>query len=143
MSLISESSKTKLPKMVSPAAHGIIDYAHSAFFLGLGLLSWRSNRRAAWAALSTSGFILVQSLATDYRFGAKPLISFETHGKMDAVFASTSWMVPLLFGFKGTTAAKVFEANSLAESSVVGITDWDSDRAHLERLESEKVRLAA
>lgn len=146
MSLIpanTETLETKFPKIVSPTAHGVIDYAHSAFFLGLGLLTWRSNRRAAWAAFTTSGFILAQSLTTDYRFGAKPLISFETHGKMDAVFASTSWMVPLLFGFKGTTAAKVFEANSLAESSVVGITDWDSYRAHRERLAAQGEHLAA
>jgi hypothetical protein len=146
MSVIPENTEmkeTNLPKVVGPTAHGVIDYGHSAFFLGLGLLTWRSNRRAAWAAFTTSGFILVQSLTTDYRFGAKPLISFETHGKMDAVFAATSWMVPLLFGFKGTTAAKVFEANSLAESSVVGFTDWDSYRAHQERLEAQRERLAA
>jgi hypothetical protein len=80
---------------------------------------------------------------TDYRFGAKPLISFKTHGKMDAVFASTSWMVPLFFGFRGTTAAKVFEANSFAESSVVAFTDWDNDRAHQERLEAKRKHLAA
>jgi hypothetical protein len=146
MAVIPENTQTpelELPKIVSSTAHGIIDYAHSAFFLGLGLLSWRSNRRAACAAFTTSGFILAQSLSTDYRFGAKPLISFETHGKMDAVFASTSWMVPLLFGFKGTTAAKVFEANSFAESSVVAFTDWDSDRAHQERFEAKGEHLAA
>lgn len=143
MPMISETTKTtqtKLPKIVSPTAHGIIDYAHSALFPGLGLLT---NRRAAWAAFTTSGFIFVQSLSTDYRFGAKPLISFETHGKMDTVFATTSWMVPLLFGFKGTAAAKVFEANSLAESSVVGITDWDSYRAHRERLKAQSEGLAS
>jgi hypothetical protein len=136
MSLVNEGTKTletKLPKIVSPTVHGVIDYMHSAFFFAVGLLCSRSNKRAAGAAFATSGFILAQSLFTDYRFGAKPLISFETHGKMDSVFASTSWMLPLLFGFKGTNAAKIFEANSLAEASVVGITDWDSDRAHRER----------
>jgi hypothetical protein len=34
----------------------------------------------------------------------------------------------------GTAAAKVFEMNSLAEASVVGMTDWDSKRAHWERI---------
>ncbi len=138
-----ETRERNIPKIVGPAAHGIIDYAHSAFFLGVGLLTWRSNRRAARAAFVTSGFILVQSLSTDYPLGAKPLISFETHGKMDAVFAASSWVVPLLFGFRGTAAARVFEANSLAESCVVGVTDWDSDRAHQERVEAQKESLAA
>jgi hypothetical protein len=135
--------EARLPKIVSPKAHGIIDYAHSAFFLGLGLLNWRSNKRAARAAFAVSGFILVQSLTTDYELGAKPLISFKTHGKMDAIFASTSWMLPMLFGFKGTRAAKVFEANSFAESFVVGVTDWDSRRAHLERVAAQSHHLAA
>jgi hypothetical protein len=123
-----------LPKVISPTVHGIIDYCHAAFFFTVGVLCARShNKAAARAALATSGFILVQSLLTDYRFGAKPVFSFETHGKMDAVFASSSWMLPLLFGFKDTPAAKIFEGNSLAEASVVATTDWNSQRAREER----------
>jgi len=123
-----------LPKVITPTMHGIIDYCHAAFFFTVGLLCARSqNKAAARAAYATSGFILVQSLLTDYRFGAKPVISFKTHGKMDAVFASSSWMLPLIFGFKGTPAGRIFEGNSLAEASVVAITDWDSQRAHEER----------
>lgn len=123
-----------IPKVISPSMHGIIDYTHVAFFLTVGLLCRKSNKAASRAALATSGFILAQSLLTDYRWGAKPVISFATHGKMDTVFASTSWMMPLLFGFKGTTAAKIFEGNSLAEASVVAATDWSSERAHQERI---------
>ena len=128
-----ELLKTRLPKVISPAAHGMIDYAHSAFFFTLGLLCSRSNKNAARAAFATSGFILAQSLLTDYRFGWKPLISFETHGKMDSIFASGSWLIPVLLGFQGTKAGKIFEANSLAEASVVGMTDWNSARVHRER----------
>ena len=125
--------EAKLPKIISPTAHGIIDYSHAAFFFAVGLLSTRSNKRAARAAFATGGFILVQSLLTDYRFGAKPAISFATHGKMDSVFAAASWLVPMLAGFRGTPAARIFEVNSLAEASVVGMTDWSSERARQER----------
>jgi hypothetical protein len=128
-----DTLETRLPKIISPTAHGIIDYAHSAFFFTVGLVCSRSNKRAAAAAFATSGFILAQSLLTDYRFGAKPVLSFETHGKMDSVFAASSWLIPRIFGFKETPAARIFESNSLAEASVVGITDWDSQRAHEER----------
>jgi hypothetical protein len=108
------SPNAVLPKAISPTVHGIIDYCHATFFFTVGVLCARfHNKAAARAAFATSGFILVQSLLTDYRFGAKPVFSFETHGKMDAVFASSSWMLPLLFGFKGTTAARIFEGNSL------------------------------
>jgi hypothetical protein len=125
--------ENKLPKVISPTAHGIIDYSHAAFFFILGVCCTRSNKRAASAAFATGGFILVQSLLTDYRLGVKPVLSFETHGKMDAVFASSSWLIPQVFGFQGTPAAKVFALNSLAEASVVGMTEWDSERAHQER----------
>jgi hypothetical protein len=126
--------QNNLPKVISPKAHGVIDYAHAAFFFAVGLLCRRKNRHAARAAFATSSFILAQSLLTDYRFGLKPVISFETHGKMDSAFASSSWAIPLVFGFTGTAAAKIFEMNSLAEASVVGMTDWDSKRAHWERI---------
>jgi hypothetical protein len=123
-----------IPKVISPTVHGIIDYCHAAFFITVGVLCNRSrNKAASRAAFATGGFILAQSLLTDYRFGAKPVISFETHGKMDAVFASSSWTLPLLFGFKDTAAAKIFEGNSLAEASVVAITDWNSQLAREER----------
>ena len=128
-----KSLRAELPKVISPTAHGVIDYCHAAFFFTVGLLCSRSNKRAARAAFATSGFILIQSLLTDYRFGVKPVFSFETHGKMDSVFAASSWMVPMLFGFKRTGAAKIFETNSLAEGSVVAMTDWSNQRARQER----------
>jgi hypothetical protein len=136
MSLINtglDTLETKLPKVISPTAHVIIDYAHAAFFFTVGVCCSRSNKRAAVAAFATSGFILVQSLLTDYRFGVEPVFSFETHGKIDSVFAASSWLVPQIFGFKETPAAKIFEMNSLAEASVVGMTDWSNERAHEER----------
>ena len=137
MSLITAGTKalqTKLPKVISPTAHGVIDYGHAALFFTVGLFCSRSNKRAACAAFTTSAFILAQSLLTDYRFGLKPAISFETHGKMDSAFAASSWMIPAFFGFKGTAAAKIFEMNSLAEGAIVGMTDWNSERGCQKRM---------
>ena len=70
-----------IPKIISPTVHGMIDYCHSAFFFTVGVLCARSdNKGAARAAFATCGFILLESLLTDYRFGAKPVFSFKTHG---------------------------------------------------------------
>ena len=77
---------------------------------------------------------MAQSLLTDYPLGAKPALSFDDHGKMDAAFASSSWMIPKLCGFAGTGAARIFEANSLVEAVVVGLTNYDSDDARREKL---------
>lgn len=131
---ISRLESSNIPKVIDPTTHGIIDYCHSAFFFTVGIFCARSrNKAASCAAFATSAFILVQSLVTDYPLGARPLISFETHGKIDVAFASSSWLVPLLFRFKGTPAAGIFEGNSLAEASVVALTDWNSQRARYER----------
>ena len=76
--------------------------------------------------------MLVQSLLTDYPLGAKPVISFELHGKIDAAFAVSSLVMPELFGFSGTPAAAIFRGNTVVEGSVVALTDWDSNKARME-----------
>ncbi len=124
----------RLPKVITPRVHGIIDYAHAAFFFGMALVCRRSNKPAALAALGTGSFILAQSMLTDYPLGVKPVMSFATHGKQDAAMASSSWLIPKLMGFSGTVAARVFEANSLVEAGVAAMTDFSGGRAKAERL---------
>ncbi len=129
----SSAKPQKKTKAISPTMHGFIDYAHAAFFLTTGLLLWNKNRRAAVASLGTSGFILVQSLLTDYRLGIKPVISFETHGQMDKRFAVLSPIIPKLAGFDNTPEANIFRMNGVAEAGVVALTDFSSSRARAEK----------
>lgn len=124
--------ETRLPKVISPKTHGIIDYCHAAFFASVAAICWKSNRRAAIAAAGTSAFVLVQSLLTDYKYGAERVIPFSVHGQMDGGFAAASLAIPRIFGFSGTAAAKVFQVNAFVEASVVGLTDWNSERARAE-----------
>jgi hypothetical protein len=126
------SIDTGMPKPISAKTHGFIDYAHAGFFLSMAFLCRKKNPRAAAAAAVTGGFVLVQSLLTDYPLGVKKVLSFEAHGKMDAGFAAVSPLMPKLFGFSGTAAARVFEANGFIEGSVVALTDFDSVKAHRE-----------
>jgi len=119
----------RLPKVIDARTHGIIDYCHAAFFFGAAIFLARRNRRAATAALATGAFILVESLLTDYPLGAKKVIPFETHGRMDGGFAASSFGMPKLFGFADTPAAHLFTINGFVEGAVVGMTDWNSERA--------------
>jgi hypothetical protein len=130
----------RLPKVIDARTHGIIDYCHAAFFFGMAIFCARRNRPAAKAALATGAFILAESLLTDYPLGAKKVISFETHGQMDTAFAGSSFMMPAWFGFSGTAAAEVFKINGFVEGAVVGMTDWNSERA---RREGSPLGLAA
>lgn len=124
--------ETRLPKVISPTTHGVIDYCHAAFFAGLAALCWKSNRKAALAAAGTSAFVLVESLLTDYKLGAARVIPFSVHGQMDAGFAAASLAVPSLLGFKNTVPGRIFQANAFVEAAVVGMTDWSSERARAE-----------
>ena len=124
-----ERLEKRLPKVIDARTHGIIDYCHAAFFFGMALMCRKSNPRAAIAAAATGGFVLVESLLTDYPLGAAKIIPFSVHGQMDAAFAASSFAVPKLFGFADTAAANVFSSNGFIEGAVVGMTDWDSERA--------------
>src|SRR5947199_7006076 len=89
-----ERLETRLPKVIDARTHGVIDYCHAAFFLGVAWMCRKNNPRAALAAAITGGFVLTQSLLTDYPLGAAKVIPFETHGRMDAAFAAASLMMP-------------------------------------------------
>lgn len=119
----------RLPKVIDARTHGIIDYCHAAFFLGMAFFCRKSNPRAATAALTTGTFILVESLLTDYPLGAKRVLPFAVHGKLDSAFAASSMLMPKFYGFEDTAAAKVFSVNSLVEGALVGMTVWDSEKA--------------
>jgi hypothetical protein len=116
----------RLPKVITPDVHGLIDYAHAAFFLCAGVFLWKRNRAAAVASFATSGLIFGEALITDYPLGASPVISFEMHGKLDAALASASLVTPQFFGFSKTGAATLFRLNAIAEAAVIGLTDYSA-----------------
>jgi hypothetical protein len=142
-SAVVEKVESRLPKVIDARTHGIIDYIHAAFFIGMAI-AWRKREpRAALASAVTGAYILGGALLTDYPLGAAKVIPFEVHGKLDAAFSGASFMVPKVFGFEGTAASKVFKSNGVAESTVVAMTDWNSERARAEQEERRLARLAS
>ncbi len=101
MALINQATNIlgeRLPKVITPRAHAWIDYATAATFFLVGALSWKNNRRAAWAALACGAAEVTNVLITDFPGGVKPLISFETHGKVDATLRERYPVCPTLWG---------------------------------------------
>lgn len=123
------SLENHLPKVIDSRTHGLIDYAHAAFFLGMAAFCRKRSPRAALAALITGSFVLAESLLTDYPMGAMRVLPFETHGRLDAGFAAASLLIPTIFQFETAAATKIFKANAFVEATVVGLTDFDSERA--------------
>ena len=69
----------KLPKVIKPRPHAIIDYAVAGSFMVMGALWWRSHRRAAVSSLICGGATAVNTLLTDYPGGKLSVISYRNH----------------------------------------------------------------
>jgi hypothetical protein len=130
MALINQATNLigdRLPKVISPRAHAWIDYAAAATFFLLAALSWKSNRRAAWAALACGTAEVTNALITDFPGGVKPLISFETHGKVDVTMAGAVSSLPNMLGFAHQPEATYFRAQGLAVATVTALTDFKNE----------------
>jgi hypothetical protein len=131
----------RMPKIIKPHAHAVIDYAVAGTFFLVGALYWRRNKRAAMGSLICGGAATLNAALTDYPGGILKVMSFQTHGKFDAGIAGMTAMMPELMGFKGDSESRFFTTQSMAETAVTAMTDFDyyehagSDR--LQRHEEE------
>jgi hypothetical protein len=115
----------RMPKVIKPQAHAVIDYMVAGTFFLVGALYWRRNKRAAVSSLICGGATAANSLLTDYPGGAWKVMSFQTHGKLDAGLAGMTAMMPQLMGFKDDSESKFFTMQSMAETAVTAMTDFD------------------
>ena len=97
-----------IPRMITPKAHAMIDYASVGLFLGTTAWFWRRNRRAAMASLICGGAELVVMLLTDYPGGVTKFISFRTHREMDYGLAAIVATMPESLAFEDRDGTKFF-----------------------------------
>ena len=97
-----------IPRVVTPKAHAMIDYASVAMFMGAAAWFWRRNRRAARASLMCGSAELALMLLTDYPGGALDLISFRTHRELDYGLAALAAAIPEALAFAGDDETKLF-----------------------------------
>jgi len=97
-----------IPRMVTPKAHAVIDYASVGLFLGGAAWFWRRNRRAAVASLICGGAELSTMLLTDYPGGVKKLISFRAHREVDYGLAAMVATMPGSLALKRRDEKKFF-----------------------------------
>ena len=125
----------RLPKVLGPGTHSIIDYSIAALFFTAGALFWRRHKRASMSAVVCGTGALLNGLLTDYPGGAVQAISFETHGKIDVGLAGITAAIPGLMGFAGDAQARFFEATAVAETLASGFTDYQAESEDAEELE--------
>jgi hypothetical protein len=123
----------RMPKVISPKTHAIIDYVTAGSFLLTGALLWKRNKRAAIGSMVCGIMEAQTAMITDFPGGVTPLISFETHGKIDAGFAGFVGMLPNLLAFGDEPEAMFFRGQGVAIAGVTGLTDFSYSRARREQ----------
>ena len=117
---------SRMPKVISPKAHAIIDYATIGAFGLFASLAWKKNKRAAISAITCGIAELTTTLLTDFPGGVAPLISFPTHGKIDMGLEATCVSLPNLMRFDDEAEARLFRILGLQMTAVTGLTDFSS-----------------
>lgn len=115
----------RMPKVVDAKTHAVLDYVLGGTCLMLGAFFWKRNKRAAIAATMCGAATLANAMLTDYPGGVKKILSFETHGRIDAGLAGLTATMPSFFAFRGEEEARYFTGLALAETVVAGLTDYE------------------
>lgn len=128
MPLLEQGAKfaaRKMPKVINPTTHAVLDYVVAGSFLIKAALLWKRNRRAAAASLMCGGATLANAMVTDYPGGVWRKISYRAHGRNDSALAGFTAAAPGLLGFKDDDEAGFFRAEALTETVILGLTDFE------------------
>jgi len=115
----------RMPKIIKPQAHAVIDYLVAGTFFMTAAIYWRRSKRAAVSSLICGGVTTVNSILTDYPGGIWKVMSFQTHGKLDDGVAALTATMPRLMAFGDDAESKFFTMQSIAETAVTAMTDFD------------------
>jgi len=116
----------RMPKVISPKAHAVIDLATAASFFAMGAYLWKRNRRAAVASLICGAAEVATAAVTDYPGGVRPQISFQQHGKIDTVMSGIVTTMPNMLFFANHSSAQFFRAQGIAMAATTGMTDFEA-----------------
>jgi len=116
----------RMPKVISPETHAVLDYITAGGFLLGAALFWANHRRAAVASLACGLAELGTTMTTDFPGGVTPAMSFQTHGKIEGGLAATCGLLPMLMMFGDDPRAYFFRGMALNLTTVAALTDWDA-----------------
>jgi hypothetical protein len=117
-----------LPKVLSPKAHAMADYATIGAFAATAAVYWRRNKRAAIGCLICAGAGAIVNLLTDYPGGATDVISYRTHEKLDIGLAAMSATMPEFMAFADDREKTFFLAQAAGITAITNLTDFEQPR---------------
>lgn len=111
-------------RLANPLAHGVLDYGLAlTFLLAPALFGFAETPTRLSYVIGFAYF--GASLITKYPLGAIGLLSFPTHGVLEALMAAGWIVMPWLFGFAESPAARnLFVAAGIALLALVAVTDY-------------------
>ena len=116
----------RMPKVIGPKPHAIIDHLVSVTFITMGVLFWKRNKRAAISSFICGAASAMNSTFTDYPGGIWKVMNFDHHGKIDAGLAGLTTAMPHLMYFADDPEARFFHVQGIAETAVTALTDFSS-----------------
>lgn len=118
----------KMPKMIDPTTHAVLDYAVAGSFLIMGIVCWKRNKRAAIGSLLCGGAAAANIMFTDYPgSGSRKPISYNVHGHIDTGIAGMAAAMPRLLSFEDKKEAKFFEIEAISNTAIAALTDFDQN----------------
>jgi hypothetical protein len=115
-----------LPKVISPKAHAVANYAIAAMFVGGALLFWRRNKRAAVASLVCGAAQAGMAALTDYPGGVKRAISFPFHRKIGFGLSSMTAGMPEFLAFEDEKERAFFRMQSAMIAGITALTEFEA-----------------
>jgi hypothetical protein len=115
-----------LPKVITPTAHTIADYAIAALFMVGAALFWRKNKRAAIASLVCGTAEAGVAATTDRTGSLQRRIGFPLRRKIDLGLSTLAASMPEFLAFEDEREKNFFRMQSIAIVGVSALTRFDS-----------------
>jgi len=135
-------ASNRLPKVISPRTHFVVDYLVAGAFVASAAGLWRQNRKAAIGALMCGAAELLVVSLTTRPGGARRAISFRTHGTLDMGLAAMTAMMPEFMRVADTPQSRLFLGQSVLMTAVAGLTDFDADEMRTDGTRERRVARA-
>ncbi len=119
----SRALSNRLPKVISPKTHAIIDYASVGAFALMGALFWKRHKRAAISSWVCGAQQATLAMLTDFPGGVAKVVSYDTHLKIDAGFAGLVGTAPNLLGFTHEWPSIFFRSQGVAIAATTGMSE--------------------
>lgn len=131
---VGKAAVQRMPKIVSPRTHAILDYVSVGMFLIGAMRWWHRNRRAAVASAIAGAGNLAMNLLTDYPGGVRKTISFPVHCEIDTGVGALVGTLPKSLSFEDSRERKMFVLQGAAITAAAQLTDREPERPTSNRL---------